>query len=147
MKSPILLELYLFYKNRTVLFGKSDSRFFMTSACCLIFFYLGPLMPFSLFSCFNTPWIFKSSSLTLSSALLWNYQNRMFQNGKPDIPVSLDFSNLVINRKTTVSCSRLGGAAQVDSVCFSSYANGEADWVVRSVWQWLQTGNTSNVDR
>jgi hypothetical protein len=36
----------------------------------LIFFSLGPLIPFSSFSCFKTPWIFKSSSLAPSSILL-----------------------------------------------------------------------------
>jgi hypothetical protein len=35
----------------------------------LIFFYLGPLMPFSPFSSFKTLWIFKSSSLAPS--LIW----------------------------------------------------------------------------
>jgi hypothetical protein len=42
----------------------------MTSASCLIFFYLGLLIPFCPFSSFKTPWIFKSSSLAHSSIWL-----------------------------------------------------------------------------
>jgi hypothetical protein len=36
----------------------------------LIFFYLGPLMPFSPMYSFKTPWIFKSGNLASSLAFL-----------------------------------------------------------------------------
>jgi hypothetical protein len=48
-KSQTLIELYLFWKNQIVWFGKLDGSVFTTLASCLIFFYLGPLMPFSPF--------------------------------------------------------------------------------------------------
>jgi hypothetical protein len=49
MKSQTLLRLYMFWENRIVQFGKPDGPIFMTSTSCLIFFHLGPLMPFSPF--------------------------------------------------------------------------------------------------
>jgi hypothetical protein len=48
-------------ENRIIQFGKSDGPVFVTSASYLIFFYLDPLMSFSPFSYFKTPWIFKIS--------------------------------------------------------------------------------------
>jgi hypothetical protein len=75
-------------KNQIVRFGKADGPVFATLTSCLIFFYLGPLMPFSPFSCSKAPWIFKSSCLAPSSVLLQNCQNRKFRNGKPDSSVS-----------------------------------------------------------
>jgi hypothetical protein len=62
-KSQILIGLHLFWKNQIVRFDKSDDPIFATLTSCLIFFYLDPLVPFSLFYSFKTPWIFKSSSL------------------------------------------------------------------------------------
>jgi hypothetical protein len=49
---------------------KPDSLVFAISASCLIFFYLGPLMPFGPFSYFKTTWILKSSNLAPSLVLL-----------------------------------------------------------------------------
>jgi hypothetical protein len=72
-KSQTLLGLYLFSENRIVWFGKTDGLVFVTLASCLIFFYLGPLIPFSPFACFKTPGILKSSSLAPSLILFWNY--------------------------------------------------------------------------
>jgi hypothetical protein len=45
----------LFWKNRILWFGKPDGPISVTSTSCLIFFYLDPLMPFSLFFCFKIP--------------------------------------------------------------------------------------------
>jgi hypothetical protein len=42
--------------------GKEDSPVFAALAFGLDFFHLGSLVPFSLFSCLKTPWIFKSLS-------------------------------------------------------------------------------------
>jgi hypothetical protein len=63
MKSQTLLGLYLIYKNRTLQNRKLDYPVFVTSASCLIFFYLGPMIPFSPFPFFKTLRIFKSSNL------------------------------------------------------------------------------------
>ncbi len=100
MKSQTLFGLHLICKNQTLQNRKPDYSVFVTSTSCLIFFYLGPLMPFSTFSCFKTPWIFKSSSLTPSSVLLWNCQNRIPQFGKSDSSVFPALANLVINTAT-----------------------------------------------
>jgi hypothetical protein len=55
-------------------------------------------MPFSPFSCFKTPWIFKHLNLASSLDLLWNWWNWMFWNSKPDSPI---FPDLQIWSSTT----------------------------------------------
>jgi hypothetical protein len=105
-KSQILLILYLFRENRILRFGKPDGLILATFASCLIFFYLGPLMPFSPFSCFKTPWIFKSSNLASSLALLWNCQNQTVRNRKLYGPVFSYLPNLVINSTLNPSPSK-----------------------------------------
>jgi hypothetical protein len=69
-KSQTLLGLYLLWENWILRFGKPDGPVFATSASDLTFFYLDHLMPFSPFSCFKTHWIFKSSNIAHSLALL-----------------------------------------------------------------------------
>jgi hypothetical protein len=97
MKFQTLLGLYIIWRNRALQNEKPDYLVFATSTSCLIFFYLGPLMPFSPFPCFKTPWIFKSSNLALVMFMFQNCQNRTVRNRKPEHPVLPALPNLVIN--------------------------------------------------
>jgi hypothetical protein len=57
------------------------------------FFYLGPLIHFSLFPCFKSSRIFKCSSCHVSILKL---SNPIIRNEKPDDLFFLDFLNLII---------------------------------------------------
>jgi hypothetical protein len=105
---------------------QTDGPVFATLTPCFIFFYLVPLMPFSPFSGFKTPWIFKSTSLASSIVWLWNYQNRIHRFGKPDSLVFPALPNLVINRTIMVDDINLTSPRDLSL----------AMWWTSWVWVW-----------
>jgi hypothetical protein len=65
-------------KNQTLRSRKPDYPIFMTSSSCLIFFYLGPLMSFSLFLYFKIPRIFQFSSCIIHVLKLSKSEHSIF---------------------------------------------------------------------